>query len=72
MTVQSESHQLMMNGVATSMLVSTSIHYGMISSIYIRVSHHLARDLVGHNWLFYRHSHINGNCVQGSKRTNQS
>ena len=41
---QSEPHPLMMNVVATGTLVSTSIGYGMISSIYIRVSHHLVRD----------------------------
>ena len=41
----------MMNGAATSTLFSTSIHYRMITSIYVRVNYHQVRDLIGHNWL---------------------
>ena len=36
----------MANGAATGTLVCTSICYRMISSIYVRASHHLVRDLI--------------------------
>ena len=40
----------MMNWVATGTMVNTCIHYSWISGIYIGVSHHLVRDMVGQNW----------------------
>ena len=71
-TLQSELHPSMMNGAATGTRVSTSIPYRLISNIYIEVSHHLVRNLVGQNVSSCGCGHINDNCVWWSQRTSRS